>query len=46
MNVQESTPAERKPYAEPQLVEYGDLEALTRANGRSDADGRVATADS
>ncbi len=43
MDLQETTPGERKPYAEPQLIEYGDLETLTGANGRSDADGPFAT---
>ena len=27
MNSQESTSIERKPYAEPQLIEYGNLES-------------------
>ncbi len=33
MNALESIPTERKPYAEPQLIEYGDLEALTQGSG-------------
>ncbi len=38
MNPQESTPTERKPYAEPQLIEYGDLETLTQSSHGSDSD--------
>jgi hypothetical protein len=38
MDMQETTPRERKPYAKPQLVEYGDLEALTESFGASGSD--------
>ncbi len=34
----ERAPRERKPYAEPQLIEYGDLETLTRGSGVSKPD--------
>jgi hypothetical protein len=30
--------SERKPYAEPQLVEYGDIEDLTQAGGTAQID--------
>ena len=33
MNEQEPTSTERKPYSEPQLVEYGDLDVLTQTPG-------------
>jgi hypothetical protein len=35
--------SERKAYAEPQLIEYGDLETLTRASGGegNGADGQL-----
>jgi hypothetical protein len=41
MKDQEPTTTERKPYAEPQLVEYGDLETLTQflPMGGDDGDG-------
>jgi hypothetical protein len=42
MNDQTTTPneqtAERQPYTEPRLVEYGDLETLTKGSGNTDAD--------
>ncbi len=38
MNLLESTPTERKPYAEPQLIEYGDLDTLTQFGGGSNTD--------
>ncbi len=39
MDMPESTPSERKPYAEPQLIEYGNLETLTtEAKGAGSAD--------
>jgi hypothetical protein len=38
MDLQETTPKERKPYAEPELIEYGDLETLTQAGGGGGTD--------
>ena len=37
-NMQDTTPAERKPYTEPQLIEYGDLETLTTGNSKGGID--------
>ncbi len=42
MDIRESAPTERKPYTEPQLIEYGDLETLTTSTGKggNDTDGQ------
>jgi hypothetical protein len=37
MDEQQPPSVERRPYSEPQLSEYGDLEALTEELGRPDA---------
>ena len=41
MNSQASIPTERKPYAQPQLIEYGDLDILTQGLSAGPFDGEA-----